>query len=176
MPAPIATTQNEQTLRASHPTSNAGIVFGGETSKCLWEEGEGQVEKRVRERKIPTGGGRMGRQGDSRGHLTHAPAPGQCLPSAFSRCLGTERSFSLDLGAEPEAGSAPHRLWVLYARKHRGLKVRNIRVPEMPGVSSSCLTGGNQVYRGEPLAQGHRHLAGPGLGPRPFALHLSVAT
>lgn len=117
----------------------------------------------------------MGRQGDSRGHLTHAPAPGQCLPSAFSRCLGTEQSFSLDLGAEPEAGSAPHRLWVLYARKHRGLKVRKIRVPEMPGVSSSCLTGGNQVYRGEPLAQGHRHLAGPGLGPRPFALHLSVA-
>lgn len=92
----------------------------------------------------------MGRQGDSRGHLTHAPAPGQCLPSAFSRSLGTEQSFSLDLGAEPEAGSVPHRLWVLYARKHWGLKVRNIRVPEMPGVE-------------------------PGLGPRPFALHLSVA-
>lgn len=27
-----------------HSQERAGIVFGGETSKCLWEEGGGQVE------------------------------------------------------------------------------------------------------------------------------------
>lgn len=55
----------------------------------------------------------MGRQGDSRGHLVHASAPGRCLPSAFSQCLGTEQSSSLDLEVGPEASSEPHRLWVL---------------------------------------------------------------
>lgn len=28
--------------------------------------------------------------GDSMGHLTNVPAPGQRLPTVFSKCLGTE--------------------------------------------------------------------------------------
>lgn len=51
-----------------------------------------------REGETPTREGRIGRPGDSRGHLTNSPAPGQRLPSAFLASLGTERSYSLDLG------------------------------------------------------------------------------
>lgn len=44
------------------PRSNAGIVFGGETSKCLWEEGGGQVGERERER-LPQEEGEWGDRG-----------------------------------------------------------------------------------------------------------------
>lgn len=82
--------------------------------------GKREEDRWNREGKTPTGGRRIERPGASRGHLTNGPAPGQGLPSAFSQSLGTEQSYSLDLGAGPEAGTVPHRLPVLHAKRHLG--------------------------------------------------------
>lgn len=63
-----------------------------------------------------------GETGGFQGSLGSCFCPGQCLPSALSKCLGTEQSSSLDLEVGPEASSEPHGAWVLYVKRHWGFK------------------------------------------------------
>lgn len=63
------------------------------------------------------------RRRENRGHGFQGSLDSWFRPSAFSKGLRTEQSSS-ELGAGPEAGSLPHRLWVLYAKRHQGFKNR----------------------------------------------------
>lgn len=112
--------REEGALRASHPGSDSGVVFGGETSRCL---GRGRRTGGGRgERETLTGGGKWG-DGGIPGFSTNASGPRVVSPLCPPQMPGTQLSFYWDLGGRG--------LWqvlhttgcqVLCARRHPGYK------------------------------------------------------